>query len=302
MACMYPTTSRTERMKLLRLAASFAAVLSLAQLAPSTATAQTVGDASELEVEARARFQLGQLYYSQARFAQAAAEFEAAYATHPHPLLLHNIYLARRDLGDIPGAVDALRRYLASATDLSASDRRLLEGRLATMERQLPATTTTTTAPSDPVVTTTSDETSELSSPAPTELVDPPEEHAQEPVPAPSGGMGIVPGAVVVGLGGAGLIGAAIAGGVAMGVQSERDGMCTLPNGDCPASVNQADYASRFSGARDAAWGLFAVGAATAVVGAVLLGVGASEPSSDTPSVSAACDGSGCLATVSGHF
>ena len=35
------------------------------------------------------------------------------------------------------GAADALRRYLASATDLDAADRRLLEGRLAAMDRDL---------------------------------------------------------------------------------------------------------------------------------------------------------------------
>ena len=91
---------------------------------PVSASAQSASpDATELETEARARFQLGQLYYTQARFAEAAAEFEAAYAIHPHPLLLHNIYLARRDLGDVAGATEALRRYLEVATDLSAADR-----------------------------------------------------------------------------------------------------------------------------------------------------------------------------------
>lgn len=291
--------------------------IALASVAPTLAHAQTApsgtGDASELETEARARFQLGQLYYSQARFAEAAREFEAAYATHPHPLLLHNIYLARRDLGDIPGAVDALTRYLAVATDLSTGDRRLLEGRLATMQRQLPTaseTTTTTTVtptePSDPVVgDAPGDTTSELATPDPTELPDETDTPPPDPTPPPasSGGMGIVPGVAIVSVGGAALIGAAIAGGVALGVQSDRDGQCTLPGGACPASLDQSDYASRFAAARDAAWGLFIVGAATAAIGGVLLGVGASETSdARTPSVSAACDATGCVGTLSGHF
>ena len=125
-------------------ALALAALLLGTLLGSPLAHAQSTDDGggSELETEARARFSLGQLYYSQARFAEAAAEFEAAYALHPHPLLLHNIYLARRDLGDVRAAVDALTRYLADATDLSAADRRLLEGRLAAMERQLPPVTT----------------------------------------------------------------------------------------------------------------------------------------------------------------
>lgn len=251
------------------------------------------GDAAELEVEARARFQLGQLYYSQARFAEAADEFEAAYAIHPHPLLLHNVYLARRDLGDLPGAVDALTRYLASATDLSAADRRLLEGRLATMQRQVASATSVVETPvvveeptSVPIAEVTEvDEGAALADPE---------------TPSTSG-IGIAPGAVVLSLGVAALIGAAIAGGVAEAVRGERDGMCTLPGDACPASVDQSSYASRFAEARDAGWTLLVIGAVTSTIGAVLLGVGAS--SSEAPVVvGAACDGAGCSASVRGSF
>jgi hypothetical protein len=270
-------------------------------VAPPTFAQPAAGaDAGELETEARARFQLGQLYYSQARFAEAAHEFEAAYATHPHPLLLHNLYLALRDEGDIPGAVAALHRYLASATDLSATDRRLLEGRLATMEHQLPethATEPTTELATEPA--TEPSPTTEPSEPA-TEIDD----AIADPAPAPSAptesGIGIVPGAVVVGIGGAALIGAAIAGGVALGVQSDRDGMCNLPNGACPASLDQNDYANRFAAARDAAWGLLATGIVTAAVGAVLLGVGVNEHADTPPPITAACDGTGCFVSVQG--
>lgn len=250
----------------------------------------------ELEAEARARFSLGQLYYSQARFAEAAAEFEAAYASHPHPLLLHNLYLALRDLGDEAGAADALRRYLASATDLDAADRRLLEGRLAAMDRHLATETPVETpTPVDDVDGTPSEEVEGT-----------PEDSAERlATPAPSGGMGVAPGAALLGIGAGVLVGAAIAGGIAEGVRGERDSMCTLAGGACPIAVDQTDYANRFSAARDAAWGLFAGGLGVAAVGATLLGIAVSEttPASDsTASVTAGCDGTGCMLSVAGAF
>jgi tetratricopeptide (TPR) repeat protein len=291
-AFMERTMSRSDRRAFGPLVAVLVSMLAAPCALPSQVRAQTVGDASELEVEARARFQLGQLYYSQARFAEAAHEFEEAFATHPHPLLLHNIYLARRDLGDIAGAVDALTRYLAIATDLSASDRRLLEGRLATMQRQLPVVTPEPEEPTEPTEP-------EDGGGVHDEAISTPAEATPAPAPTASGGIGIAPGAVVLGIGGAALVGAAIAGGVAMSVQSDRDAQCTLPGGNCPSTLDQNDYASRFATARDAGWGLLIVGAATAVVGAILLGIGASEHT-DTPTVTAACDTTGCIGLVSG--
>ncbi len=269
-------------------------------------------EAAELETEARARFQLGQLYYSQARFAEAASEFEAAYAIHPHPLLLHNVYLARRDLGDLPGAVDALTRYIAEATDLSASDRRLLEGRLATMRRQIAATRPSGDgeAPEERDADAEPDRATEAPDAADPDATDPDATAGQAragaalgapDTPPPAGGLGVAPGAVVISIGAAALIAAAIAGGVALSVQSERDGMCTLPGGACPASLDQAAYASRFAEARDAGWGLLIAGGVTAAVGAVLIAAGVSAPS-ESVEVGAACDGAGCAAVVSGSF
>lgn len=264
--------------------------------APVSAQDQGGTQPSDLEVEARARFQLAQLYYSQARFEEAAREFEAAYAIHPHPLLLHNIYLARRDLGDLQGAADALSRYLEEADDLSPADRRVLEGRLATTRRQLEESATETPE-EDPEEDSESEETVETPEGEGAEVVEPP----AEPSPA-SGGMGIVPGAVVLGVGAAALVGAVIAGAMAEGVRAERDGLCTLEGGACPAWVEQDAYLDRFSAARDAGWGLLIAGAAIAAGGAVLLGIGASEPSPESAAVSAGCDGSGCMAAVNGTF
>jgi hypothetical protein len=85
-------------------------------------------------------------------------------------------------------------------------------------------------------------------------------------------------------------------------VRGERDGHCTLPGGACPAWVDQDGYVSQFNAARDAGWGLLIAGAAVAAGGAVLLGIGASETSSESVAVGAGCDGSGCMAVVNGTF
>jgi hypothetical protein len=267
---------------------------------------------AEREEEARQRFHLAELYYSQARFAEAAAEFEAAYAALPHPTLLHNIYLARRDMGDLAGATEALTRYLADATDLTANDRRLLEARLAAMRRQLAQMHPTDEPPAHDTEPATTEQghpeenTSEQDTPAGD--LDAPEITAA-PDPAPGddggthGGIGLVPGVIVLGVGVATIIAGAIAAGLAEGVRGERDSMCTLTRsgGTCPSSLDQLAYASRFATDRDAAWGLFIAGGAVAIAGAVLLAVGAGEPSG-APSVSAACDGTGCLGSVAGTF
>jgi hypothetical protein len=259
--------------------------------------------AGDRENEARARFRLGQLYYSQARFADAAREFRAAYETLPHPALLHNIYLALRDQGDIPGAVDALTRYLADATDLNAAERRLLEARLATMRHQLPEQP----QQRDPEPQQ-GDPEPQQTDPEHVEEGQTPEHHevgvelsSPEAQPSGGGGIGIVPGIITTSVGGAALIGAIISGAIAESIRGERDSMCTLADGACPPTVDQAGYASRFSTARDTAWGLLIAGGVTAAVGGVLLGLGASEHT-DTPVVAGACDGQGCYAVIGGRM
>src|SRR5262249_53576185 len=87
--------------------------------------------------QAREHFRLGSDAYTDGRFTEAAQEYEAAYALAPRPALLHNVYLARRDMGDVRGAVDALRQYLLEANDLNEADRRMLRGRLRAMEDSL---------------------------------------------------------------------------------------------------------------------------------------------------------------------
>lgn len=259
-------------------AALLAFVLAVFLSSPALVAAQG-GEASELETEARARFSLGQLYYSQARFAEAAIEFEAAYATHPHPLLLHNIYLARRDLGDIPAAVDALTRYLAAATDLDASDRRLLEGRLAAMERQLAATrpTPTPVVVEDPVVGTADpvDVGEELGDPADSPL--PPAASARR---GPDDGL--MTGAIVsFSVAGAAALMIAITGPLAMVERSNLESSCAPFCSDA-----QVAPAASLGLASDVGIGVALAAGVTGGILAIVANVGGSETVAVAPSVS----------------
>jgi tetratricopeptide (TPR) repeat protein len=66
---------------------------------------------SAIDAEAREHFQLGRSFYEQGSFQQAAEEFEIAYRLSARPQLLYNVYVARRDAGNQPMAIDALRGY-----------------------------------------------------------------------------------------------------------------------------------------------------------------------------------------------
>jgi hypothetical protein len=256
-------------------------------LGPSAVAAQERApdvDASELETEARARFSLGQLYYAQARFADAAREFEAAYASHPHPLLLHNIYLSRRDMGDVSGATDALTRYLATATDLSASDRRVLERRLVVMQHQLESAAPlppTEPEPEQPVDTVVeAGPTGDVHEPSAPEA-----DLAAEPrstAPAQTGDDGLMIGAITsFSLAGAAVITLSITGGLAMG---ERD---RLASSCAPACSDDEVSTARTLGAvTDVGIGVASVAAAAGILLAVLASVSTHADVSITPSAS----------------
>lgn len=293
-----------------RLARAALCVLGLALLAvPASSSAQTasatVGDGSELEAEARARFSLGQLYYSQARFGDAAREFEAAYALHPHPLLLHNLYLSRRDMGDFAGALDALTRYLDTATDLSAADRRVLEGRQAAMRRQLEAQPPPREPPQaapDPVVgdaTAPSEVPSETLSSDP----EPPSDSGSAlpspaPAPAPSGDGGLMTGAAVAfSVAGAAVLTMAITGPLAL---VERDHLAATCAPAC--SDEQVGTARTLGTVTDAALSVGAIAAATGLVLAVLSVTGSSAHEGADVSITPSISAEHAALVVGGHF
>lgn len=126
---------------------AFAAlVFSLAALAlPLEAAGQDDDRAlSASDAEARRHHRLATAYYTNGAFADAAREFESAYALSPRPELLYNLYLAYRDDGDIENAARALRLYLERTEDPPEAD--TLRARLASLDRQLAARAAPTVA------------------------------------------------------------------------------------------------------------------------------------------------------------
>jgi hypothetical protein len=101
------------------------------------AGAATASSPSDVQ-RAREAFQVAVSLYAAGRYAEAAREFERSYSLSHEGGLLRNLYLARRDAGDVRGAAEALRAYLAAgAPDTTEEDRRLLEHRLAALDRAI---------------------------------------------------------------------------------------------------------------------------------------------------------------------
>jgi tetratricopeptide (TPR) repeat protein len=73
--------------------------------------------------------------YREGRFAEAAQRLEDAYAISPEPVLLYNLARAYEGMGETERALSAYRRYLEA--DPTTRDRRSIETRIETLERQL---------------------------------------------------------------------------------------------------------------------------------------------------------------------
>ena len=112
----------------------------LAQAAPPPAGAPSSAVAASPDDVQRAReaFQVAVSLYAAGRYAEAAREFERSDSLSHEGGLLRNLCLARRAAGDVRGAAQALRAYLeAGAPDTTEDDRRLLEHRLAALDRAI---------------------------------------------------------------------------------------------------------------------------------------------------------------------
>ena len=96
-------------------------------------------DADMSDERARAHFKAGTSLYESGRFPEAAEEWEQAFQLSQRAALLYNIYVAHRDASNLPKAIDALTRYLAT-NDADASQRLNLEARLRAMQTAQAAT------------------------------------------------------------------------------------------------------------------------------------------------------------------
>ena len=115
-----------------------------------------------------------------------------------------------------------------------------------------------------------------------------------------------IPGWAIFGVGAAAAIAGAVTGGMALQTEADLEGRCVEgPDGwTCPPGAQaDADRGATLAMATD---GLLIGGAAVAVTGLVLALVidGAPDDSTEdaSPTVSVACDPSGCIATLGGQF
>jgi hypothetical protein len=91
--------------------------------------------ADEATTKAKEAFLTGQRFYKEARYADAIAKFEEAYALKPSPVLFYNIGRCHEQLGDVPKALRAYRDYLRMAPD--AKDKDTVNDAIANLERRL---------------------------------------------------------------------------------------------------------------------------------------------------------------------
>lgn len=98
---------------------------------PPPAAAEETGDVAK----AKELFQWGQKLYKQARYAEAIAKFEEAYAVRPHPVIYFNIGKCNEQLGETAKALRNYRDYLRLAPD--AKDKETVTDAIANLERRL---------------------------------------------------------------------------------------------------------------------------------------------------------------------
>ena len=259
----------------------------LVVVAPNFVSAQPAGT---LEEAARF-FEEGQTAYRSGRFSDAAAAWERSYELSRRPALLHNVYLARRDMGDVGGAVAALRQYLEEASDLAAGDRQMLLSRLRAMESSLHAQQTssgsdlsvTETAQEPPPTGTTESPTAE----SPPPLAEPPARSSPPDTP-PSASAPETPGAprplrrwrrtggALLAVGGVSAVLTLVFG---LRAANDRDHIfkqCSVGPGrdECPASLNLTPYIDSFKRNRGVAWAVGATGLASLALGTLFLVLG----------------------------
>jgi tetratricopeptide (TPR) repeat protein len=263
---------------------------------PQTPAEPAEPQSSNDDEAARRHFRLGQAYYQNGQFPQAATEFEQAYQLSGRPQLLYNIYLAHRDALHTRQSYEALRQYLDEVADPPDEDH--LRARLHHLEEALAANPESDpevepdTESSDPTPTPATAPTPDLSAPT--------ESESRSPVPF-----------VVMGAGGGMLVGGLVAALMSRGARNDLEALCDA-DGACPPDSNWESLRDKGQRTARAADVLIGVGAAAAVTGVVLHFVmrpsdddeRASEGDTTAASVRGGfgCDATGCMATLGGQF
>lgn len=243
--------------------------------APAAAQSGNRPEAVELEdAAARQLFEVATAHYQQGRFLDAAHEYEEAYRLSTRAPLLFNAYVAYRDASMQADAARLLRAYLESGA-VEPERRPMLDARLASMEA---------------------------------DLAEHPEERRAEPrpraagsssAPAAQGDGDVLAGTVapiLLGVGAASLIAAAITGGLAV---STHDALSNACGGDvCPPDrQGDIDSLATLTTVTDVLW---PIGAAAVAVGLVLIAVDLTNDGETT--ATAACGPAGCQLVVGGSL
>jgi len=219
----------------------------------SSATPSDEAQMTTLDDEARKRFELGRKFYEAGRFSEAAQDFAEAYRLSERPQLLYNVYVANRDAGRWPEAAVALRGYLEKVPD--APDRVTLEARLKSIEQQV----------------------AQQEERARTDEERKRQDAERAAVPPKKS---IVPW-VLMGTGGALLVGSAITGGLSLKTSGELDDACENDGKLCPAGKRSDINSLRaLAVTTDVLW---SVGAVTLVTGLVLKLTGVLDESRERP-------------------
>jgi hypothetical protein len=268
-----------------------------------TCIAKTASAQSDDE-EARRHFRLGEAHYANGSFTEAAREFDEAYRLSQRPQLLYNVYVAYRDAGMVEEATRALREYLTRMPDAEGASN--LRARLTAMERTLEerrgSTGTGTEPPPDESESTSTgaEPENESTGASPDGTSD---DDADAATSSSEGGKGTI-GWVIAGVGGALVIGGAIAGGLALGSQGALQSNC--PDHVCPPGY---DYEGEISSGRTLAVtaDILVITGAVAIVGGVVLALilgsgGGSDEASVAEHASIACGPTGCVALLGGEL
>ena len=243
---------------------------------------------------ARRHFRLGQAYYQNGQFAEAATEFEQAYQLSGRAALLYNVYLAHRDALHTRQSYEALRQYLDEMPDPPDEDH--LRARLQHLEAALAANPETEDPEVTPEVTP---EPEPSTTPPPVDLSAPAEPEGRSPVPY-----------VLMGAGGGALVGGLVAGMLSRGARNDLDALCDA-DGACPPDSNWESLRSRGQRSARAADALIGIGAAAAISGVVLYFVMSPDSDDDASATDQSraalsgglgCDATGCMATLGGSF
>lgn len=242
--------------------------------------------------EARMRFELGRRYYDTGRFEDAAREFSEAHRLSGRAELLYNLFLAYRDAGDDVHAVETLRAYLPT---LEAGERRTqLEARLRVLEQRLAggADEGEGEGGGEGVV-----EGSQGGGGGEGEVAPPPNEGASS---SSGGGLGVIPW-VVIGVGGALIVGSVITGVLALDARSSLERMCAA-DGSCPPGFEDTQSNGQaLAITTDVLWITGALAAGTGVVLAIL-DMTSGSSTSDHATLGGACTADGCFASLQGRF